>query len=188
MFQIYFSEEFRWRDWADHQFVHMVYPNIYRTHAEAVETYNWFADMGKWDHIYPNWFRALMVHAGAVYMLLISKRLKKRHHLSDDVRQQFYDVCDKWTDELERLNTQFHGGNAPDLADLAVFGALNSFEGCRTFKDVMDNTKISETSVLMLKLMRNYFDSHSKFSITEPWFIAMRENEAKHKGNLVVST
>lgn len=141
---INFSEEFRWRDWADHQFIHMVYPNIYRTHSEALETYNWFAELGKWDLIYPNWIKDVMVHAGAIYMFLISKRLKKRHHLSDDVRSEFYDVCAKWTDELDRLKSQFHGGKTPDLADLAVFGALNSFEGCQTFRDLMDNTKISK--------------------------------------------
>lgn len=140
------SEEFRWRDWADHQFIHMVYPNIYRTHSEALETYEWFAELGKWDEIYPGWIRNLMVQSGALYMYLISKRLKKRHYLSDDVRGEFYEVCNKWTDELDRLKTQFHGGKVPDLADLAVFGALNSFEGCQTFKDLMDNTKISKFS------------------------------------------
>lgn len=75
-------------------------------------------------------------------MFLISKRLKKRHHFSDDVRGEFYEVCNKWTDELDRLKTQFHGGKVPDLADLAVFGALCSFEGCQTFKDILANTKI----------------------------------------------
>lgn len=85
-----------------------------------------------------------MVTSGAIYMYLISKRLKKRHHMSDDVRSDFYEVCNKWTDELERNKSQFHGGKVPDLADLAVFGALNSFEGCQTFKDLMDNTKIGK--------------------------------------------
>lgn len=84
-----------------------------------------------------------MVQSGALYMFLISKRLKKRHHFSDDVRSEFYEVCNKWTDELDRLKTRFHGGKEPDLADLAVFGTLNSFEGCETFRDVMENTKIS---------------------------------------------
>ncbi|XP_037051824.1 prostaglandin E synthase 2-like [Bradysia coprophila] len=156
-------EEFRWRDWADHQFVHMVYPNIYRTHAEALETYNWFSELGKWDQMYPSWMTYLMVHAGATYMFLISKRLKKRHHLWDDVRAQFYEVCNKWTDELDRLKTPFHGGKAPDLADLAVFGAMNSFVGCQTFTDLMNNTRI------------------------KPWFDAMKENAEKNRGTIVAA-
>lgn len=77
-------------------------------------------------------------------MFLISKRLKKLRNLSDDVRGEFYEVCNKWTNELEALKAKFHGGNTPDLADLAVFGALNSIEGCQTFTDIMDNTKISK--------------------------------------------
>ncbi|KAJ6646682.1 Prostaglandin E synthase 2 [Pseudolycoriella hygida] len=157
----YIHEEFRWRDWADHQFIHMVYPNIYRTHSEALETYNWFAELGKWNDIYPRWITYLMVQSGAMYMFLISKRLKKVHNLSNDVRNDLYEVCNKWTNELNKLNSTFHGGKSPDLADLAVFGAINSFAGCQTFKDVMDNTKM------------------------KPWFIAMQENAEKNRGTIV---
>lgn len=77
-------------------------------------------------------------------MYLISKRLKKRNHLSDDVRGDFYQVCNKWTDELKALKSKFHGGKTPDLADLAVFGALNSIQGCQTFKDIMEHTQIGK--------------------------------------------
>lgn len=141
---INFREEYRWRDWADHQFIHMIYPNIYRSRSEALETYNWFSKLAKWDENYPAWIRDLIVHTGATYMFLISKRLKKRNNISDDVRGEFYEVCNKWTNELEKLKTPFHGGNTPNLADLAVFGALNSFEGCQTFRDIMSNTKIGK--------------------------------------------
>lgn len=137
-----FREEHRWRDWVDHQFIHMLYPNIYRTHSESLQTYNWFSELAKWDEDYPSWIKNLMVFSGATYMYLISKRLKKRNHLSDDVRGQFYEVCIKWTDEIKTLKTKFHGGNIPDLADLAIFGALNSIQGCQTFKDIMEHTEI----------------------------------------------
>lgn len=75
-------------------------------------------------------------------MYLISKRLKKRYNLTDDVRGHIYDACNQWIDELK--NQQFHGGEAPNLADLAVYGALNSFEGCQAFTDIKNNTKIGE--------------------------------------------
>lgn len=159
----------------------MLYPNIYRTHSEAIETYNWFSDLAKWDEDYPRWIRNLMVLTGATYMYLISKRLKKRNHISDDVRGQFYEVCNKWTDELKMLKTKFHGGKTPDLADLAVFGALNSIQGCQTFKDIMAHTEIG-------KLLRNngltYFIQFETFS--EPWFIAMKENAEKNRGTVVL--
>lgn len=86
----------------------------------------------------------MMVYVGATAMYLISKRLKKRHHLTDDVRSHIYDACDRWTRELKKRGTPFMGGKQPNLADLAVFGVLSSMEGCSAFKDCLDNTKIGD--------------------------------------------
>lgn len=36
------------------------------------------------------------------------------------------------------------GGDQPNLADLAVFGILNSIEGCDAFKDLLERTKIGK--------------------------------------------
>lgn len=36
----------------------------------------------------------------------------------------------------------FHGGAAPDLADLAVFGVVRSVTGTDTFNDLMHHTRI----------------------------------------------
>ena len=86
----------------------------------------------------------MMVYVGATVMWLISKRLKKRHGLDDDVRSYLYDALDKWTSELEHKNTKFMGGNQPNLADLTVFGILNCMEGCQAFSDCLKNTKIGK--------------------------------------------
>lgn len=53
------------------------------------------------------------------------------------------------------------GGNEPNLADLSVYGVLNSIEGCDAFKDVMNNTKLG------------------------PWYNAMKERVTKSAGSLV---
>uniref|UniRef100_A0A915IMU6 Uncharacterized protein n=1 Tax=Romanomermis culicivorax TaxID=13658 RepID=A0A915IMU6_ROMCU len=29
------------------------------------------------------------------------------------------------------------GGDSPNLADLAVYGAITSFEGCQAFRDIV---------------------------------------------------
>lgn len=92
-----------------------------------------------------------MVYSGAAIMFLLSKRLKKRHNLSDDVRSHMYTACNEWLAELK--NGPFHGGSKPNLADLAVFGALNSFEGCQAFDDIKKNTKIGEQIVPHHKLI-----------------------------------
>lgn len=85
-----------------------------------------------------------MVYAGAAAMFGISKRLKKRYDLSDDVRWHIYNACDRWTEEVNMKNTKFHGGKIPNLADISVFGILNSMEGCQAFSDCMKNTNIGK--------------------------------------------
>lgn len=84
-----------------------------------------------------------MVHAGTAAMYLISKRLTKKHNLGDDPRAHLYEACDKFTNALEKKKTRFMGGDKePNLADLSVYGILCSMEGCRAFKDCLDNTRI----------------------------------------------
>ncbi|XP_058065250.1 prostaglandin E synthase 2 [Anopheles bellator] len=155
------EEERKWRAWADDHMVHLISPNVYRTMDEALETFNWFAEVGDWNNSFPSWERHLMVYVGAFAMWGISKRLKKRHQLSDDVRSHIYDACDRWIAEIDKRKTTFLGGKHPNLADLAVFGVLNSMEGCQAFADCLENTNIG------------------------PWFYAVKEQVLKNRGNVV---
>lgn len=102
-----------------------------------------------------------MVYVGAFAMWGISKRLKKRHNLTEDVRSHLYEACDTWTKELSIRKTEFMGGSKPNLADLAVFGILNSMEGCLAFKDCLDNTNIGS------------------------WFYSMKMHVCKNRGNVL---
>uniref|UniRef100_U5EGP9 Putative glutathione s-transferase-related protein n=1 Tax=Corethrella appendiculata TaxID=1370023 RepID=U5EGP9_9DIPT len=137
------NDERKWRAWADSHLVHLISPNVYRTKDEALETFEWFSDVGEWGVHFPQWERNLMVYGGAFAMWAIAKRLKKRYDL-DDVRVSIYDACNSWIDAIEKKKTTFIGGNEPNLADLAVFGVLSSMEGCQAFKDVCENTKIGK--------------------------------------------
>ncbi|XP_017488917.1 PREDICTED: prostaglandin E synthase 2 [Rhagoletis zephyria] len=158
------ENERKWRTWADSHLVHLISPNCYRTLAEARETFEWFSKAGEWDIYFPKWERNLMVNVGAVAMWGISKMLKRRHGLSDDVRSHIYDALNKWTNELEKRKQKFMGGKQPNLADLAVFGVLNSMEGCEAFGDCMKNTKIGV------------------------WYTNVRELVDKNRGDLIRRT
>uniref|UniRef100_A0A8D8FHD6 Prostaglandin E synthase 2 n=1 Tax=Culex pipiens TaxID=7175 RepID=A0A8D8FHD6_CULPI len=155
------DEERKWRTWADDHLVHLISPNVYRTKDEALETFEWFSDVGEWGVHFPKWERDLMVYVGAVAMWAIAKRLKKRHQLTDDVRSHIYDACDKWAVAVEKKKTPFLGGKQPNLADLAVFGVLSSMEGCQAFKDCLDNSKIGG------------------------WFYEMKKEVMSHRGQVV---
>jgi microsomal prostaglandin-E synthase 2 len=110
---------------------------------ESLDSFRYFSDVGDWQNLFPTWERVLVIYAGASVMWLIGKRLKKRHLLKDDVRESFYDACRQWTKAVGK-ERQFMGGSNPNLADLAVFGVLNSIEGCAAFDDALKHTNIGK--------------------------------------------
>ncbi|CAL7943655.1 unnamed protein product [Xylocopa violacea] len=158
-------EERKWRMWVDDVLVHTLSPNVYRTFNEAYDTFNWFCKVGKWEEYFPTWERLIMINVGAIAMWLISKRLKKRHNLKDDVRQSFYDEINKWLFAIKKRGGTFMGGEKPNLSDLAVYGILKSIEGCNAFKDALDNTNLGTWYNAMMKEVETH--SGSKYLATK---------------------
>ncbi|XP_034027104.1 prostaglandin E synthase 2 [Thalassophryne amazonica] len=131
------KEEMKWRKWTDDWLVHLIPPNIYRTTSEALASFDYIVHEGKFGTI--EGFCARYI--GAAAMFIISKRLKRRHNLQDDVRQDLYKAVNDWVDAIGKKR-KFMGGNHPNLADLAVFGVLTAMEGLQAFDDMMANTKV----------------------------------------------
>lgn len=157
------AEERQWRDWTDRVLVHSLSPNIYRTMPEALQAFNNFSVMGKWDEHFSTFERLTAIYAGSAAMWMIAKRLKKRYALKDDVRESLYDNCRQWTKAIGK-NRQFMGGDKPNLADLSVFGVLSSIEGCTAFNDLLENTSI------------------------KPWYFAVKECCQSHAGKQLVQS
>jgi len=111
------AEERRWRRWVDEHFVHVLSPNIYRTYEEALNSFNYFSDVGEWEKNFSNWERLMVIKVGALAMYFVSKKLKKKHRLKDDVRLSLYDDCNYWLKSIGP-NRRFMGGDVPNLADL----------------------------------------------------------------------
>ena len=111
------AQERRWRRWVDESFVHVISPNIYRTYNEALDSFNYFSEVGEWEKNFSKWERTLVIHFGAMVMYLVSKRLKKKYILKDEVRQSLYDSCTYWLNSIGPQK-QYMGGNLPNLADL----------------------------------------------------------------------
>ncbi|KAF6327949.1 prostaglandin E synthase 2 [Rhinolophus ferrumequinum] len=131
------TEEMKWRQWADDWLVHLISPNVYRTPAEALASFDYIVREGKFGAVEG----AMAKYLGAAAMYLISKRLKSRHHLQDDVREDLYEAADKWVAAVGK-NRPFMGGQEPNLADLAVYGVLRVMEGLEAFDDLMQHTRI----------------------------------------------
>lgn len=62
---------------------------------------------------------------------------------------------------LDKRKSQFLGGKVPNLADLALYGALTSMEGCQAFTDILQNTSI------------------------EPWFKAVKQHVTTNRGEII---
>lgn len=116
--------------------------------------------------------RLVAKYSGAAAMYLVSKKLKKRHNITDE-RAALYEAAKTWVDALkgrpycgkldwfcslvgqkhkknaERLDSLFWwlsatGGVKPNLADLAVFGVLRPIRHLQSGKDMVDHTRIGE--------------------------------------------
>ncbi|XP_043421908.1 prostaglandin E synthase 2 isoform X2 [Prionailurus viverrinus] len=131
------TEEMKWRQWADDWLVHLISPNVYRTPAEALASFDYIVREGKFGTVEG----AVAKYMGAAAMYLISKRLKSRHHLQDDVRADLYEAANKWVAAVGK-DRPFMGGQQPNLADLAVYGVLRVMEGLEAFDDLMRHTHI----------------------------------------------
>lgn len=136
------SEERKWREWADRVLVHTLSPNVYRSLDESIATFKSFSYVGEWERLFPTWERILVIYVGAFAMWIIGKRLAKRHNLKEDVRLSLYDAVNHWLRNGVGSKNRFMGGNQPNLADLAVFGVLNSIEGTWAFSDLLSNTNV----------------------------------------------
>ncbi|XP_029296332.1 prostaglandin E synthase 2 [Cottoperca gobio] len=131
------KEEIKWREWADDWLVHLISPNVYRTTDEALASFDYIVREGKFGP-YEGFFAK---YVGAAAMFLIAKRLKSRHKLQEDVRQDLYKAVNEWVAAIGKKR-KFMGGDHPNLADLAVFGVLRVMEGLQAFDDMMTNTKV----------------------------------------------
>ncbi|KAM3611245.1 uncharacterized protein V6R79_015476 [Siganus canaliculatus] len=131
------KEEMKWRQWADDWLVHLISPNVYRTTGEALASFDYIVREGKFGE----WEGFFAKYVGAAAMFIISKRLKNRHNLQDDVRQDLYKAVNDWIGAIGKKR-KFMGGDKPNLADLAVFGVLRVMEGLQAFDDMMENTKV----------------------------------------------
>ncbi|XP_011003060.1 PREDICTED: prostaglandin E synthase 2 [Populus euphratica] len=131
------DEERQWRGWVDNHLVHVLSPNIYRSVSEALESFDYITNHGNFSFTE----RLVAKYAGATAMYFVSKKLKKRHNITDE-RAALYGAAETWVDALK--GRQYLGGLKPNLADLAVFGVLRPIRYLKSGKDMVEHTRIGE--------------------------------------------
>ncbi|KAG8554900.1 hypothetical protein GDO81_003930 [Engystomops pustulosus] len=143
------KEEMKWRKWADDWLVHLISPNVYRTPGEALASFDYIVREGNFGSVEGIFAK----YVGATAMFFIGKRLKSRHNLQEDVRQDLYKAANTWVAAVGK-HRAFLGGSQPNLADLAVYGVLRVMEGLQSFDDMMANTKIKPWYQRMTKAIQ----------------------------------
>lgn len=129
------EEEEKWRRWVDEHLVHVLSPNIYRSVSEALESFDYITTHGNFTTL-ERWTGK---YVGAAAMYFVSKKLKKKHNITDE-RASLYEAANTWVEALN--NRLFMGGSKPNLADLAVFGVLRPIRYLQSGKDMVANTNI----------------------------------------------
>ncbi|KAL5073853.1 hypothetical protein RYX36_012837 [Vicia faba] len=129
------DEEKKWRRWVDNHLVHVLSPNIYRTVSEALESFDYITTKGNFS-LYE---RLVAKYGGAAAMYFVSKKLKKRHNITDE-REALYGAAEQWVDALK--GREFLGDLEPNLADLAVFGVLRPIRHLKSGRDMVEHTRI----------------------------------------------
>ncbi|KAL4578989.1 hypothetical protein LXL04_015124 [Taraxacum kok-saghyz] len=133
--------------WVDNHLVHVLSPNIYRSPSEALESFDYITTHGNFSL----GERVVAKYGGAAAMYFVSKKLKKRHNISDE-RGALYEAANTWVDALN--GRQYLGGSEPNLGDLAVFGVLRPIRYLTSGKDMVENTRIGEWFTRMENQMK----------------------------------
>merc|ERR1712137_998122 len=110
------EEEQRWRDWASTTLVWYMVLNTNRTLAESRSGYDYVANK-----------------------VTRPKLIKQAGFDGEDPRAGLYQEVNKWAQEGLGEKT-FHGGDKPDLADLDVYGIIQSQRFLPVFGDIRENT------------------------------------------------
>ncbi|KAE8696786.1 putative BOI-related E3 ubiquitin-protein ligase 2-like [Hibiscus syriacus] len=131
------GEEKKWREWVDNHLVHVLSPNIYRSTSEALESFDYITTHGNFSFTE----RLVAKYAGAAAMYFVSKKLKKKHNITDE-RAALYEAAETWVDALK--GRHYLGGSKPNLADLAVFGVLRPIRYLTSGKDMVEHTRIGD--------------------------------------------
>ncbi|RVX03333.1 Prostaglandin E synthase 2 [Vitis vinifera] len=131
------DEERKWLGWVDNHLVHVLSPNIYRSASEAIESFDYITTHGNFSFTE----RIIAKYGGAAAMYFVSKKLKKRHNITDE-RAALYGAAETWVDALK--GRKFLGGLEPNLADLTVFGVLRPIRHLKSGRDMVEHTGIGE--------------------------------------------
>jgi len=127
------SVEEQWVLWTDRVLVQCIVLNVYRTVAEAAETFQYLL-----THPSFPWFaQRSAAWSGTVVMWGVARSRKKKYEIAD-VRAALYEALEEFSAGVRAGGGRFLGGQRPGAVDFNVFGILRSAEACQTERDMLE--------------------------------------------------
>ena len=118
-----------WAAWATSDLAPMVYPNITKTYGECRRA------LAYADEAFGPVDAFLVKHVGALGMSLAHGKIKKKYNIEDE-RAALFEKLMVWESRVG--DRPFRGGDAPDMADVAVHGVLGAVAGLPARDDVVE--------------------------------------------------
>lgn len=112
-----------WRQWVDDTLVHFIVPIIYKDFGTAWQTFGAVLKPAGFGAVK----RTMIRFAGAMAMSRTSRKKALERGITD-APAALTEAVAHWVNDGLAGRT-FHGGDAPDLADLSVFGVFRSTDG-----------------------------------------------------------
>lgn len=117
----------KWLEFTDKKLAVLLFPNITRNMFESWEAFGYINKVPHFGFVQ----KLVLRISGSVAMRLANGKIKKKYSIEDE-RAALRAAISEWVSE-GLSGRKFHGGEVPDLADVAVFGCLKSIEEFTAF-------------------------------------------------------
>lgn len=135
------DEEQQWKDWASTTLPRYMVINTNRTLKEANQGYDYAPNINgfSWsDKLLLKLFGGLIMYS--VSKLVVKKKLQRLNDYDGgDERIALYNELDDWI-EFGLNGKNFHGGESPSVADLDVYGVIQSVRFFPVYNDLKENS------------------------------------------------
>lgn len=132
------TEMKKWLEYVDKELAVLLFPNITRSFGESCEAFAYISEVPTFGA----GAKAANRFAGSVAMWLANGKLKKKYNITDE-RKQLLEIVEKWTSAVG--DGPFLKGDAPCVADVAVYGVLSAIRGLATHKELMESAPALST-------------------------------------------
>ncbi len=131
------AEALEWAKWSDEKLAVLLFPNITRSYGEALQAFGYVNNVPHFSTL----DRLANQLIGSFAMWMAQGKIKKKYGIEDE-RAAVVGAINHWLDDGVGKR-EYAGGSEPNLADVAVFGALKAIDRTDAFREIMAETRVA---------------------------------------------